>query len=111
MSSKSIINILFFLVVLFSLSACKTSNLLFYNKLNNSSVGPYIYFYEGIKSRLIGNYQQAIQLQNKSIEIDSTNSATYYELSLSFASLQDNSNAENTHCELSKEIGYVQIQG
>ncbi|HOP03293.1 MAG TPA: tetratricopeptide repeat protein [Tenuifilaceae bacterium] len=85
--------IFFSTLIILNVYACKTSNIFISKNQYETSVGPYIYYYEGVKSRLIGRYNDAIILQNKSISIDSANSAPYYELSLVHGSLNNNTSA------------------
>jgi len=59
------------------------------------SIGPYLYYYEAIQNRLYGNTLQAISNLKKSITLDSTKSAVYYELALCYSSL--NSYEEAIH--------------
>jgi tetratricopeptide (TPR) repeat protein len=51
------------------------------------NIGPYLYYYEAIQNRLYGNTLTAISNLNRSITLDSTNSAAFYELALCYSSL------------------------
>ena len=67
------------------------------------SVGPYLYYYEGIQNRLYGNYEYAFKNLEKSLQLNPNNSAAYYELAISYANL-GNYNQTQRYIEKAVEL-------
>ncbi len=68
------------------ISSCSTTKD-FYKSEIYSNIGPYLHYYEGLQNRLYGNPHDAIPSLHKSVQLDSTNSASYYELALCYSAL------------------------
>lgn len=88
----------YFLVILaliFTTYGCSTTKISRTIEIK-STVNPFLFYYEGVISRIYGNFPEAIESLKKSISADSTNSAPYYELALCYLHLnQDQKSIEN----------------
>lgn len=84
----------FILLLLFAFlyTGCSYERLVTNRKLENT-LGPYVYHFNGIQSRLYGDLVTAIELQKKSLLFDPSNAAAYYELSLCYGGQEDYTNA------------------
>lgn len=80
--------ILILILSSFFLGSCVTTKDFKKSNLYNS-LGPYLYYYEGMQNRLYGNPDEAIESLLKSVSLDSTNNAAYYELALSYSTLNN----------------------
>lgn len=81
---------LIFLTITFSSCTIKKYNA---NYRLFNSIGPYLYYYEGVQYRLYGDYDKAIKSLEIALGLDRSNSATLYELSIVHAALDRNSEA------------------
>lgn len=84
--------IFYSLLSIFLLSSCSV-----YKSFDQTAVyenvGPFLYYYEGIQNRLYGNPIESIRNLEKSLLLNQNNSAVYYELALSYASLNEANSA------------------
>lgn len=78
--------IFYILVFVFSLTSCLNTRTI-NQKAIYENVGPYLYYYEGIQNRLYGNSIESIKNLEKSLLLNSNNSAVYYEIALSYSNL------------------------
>jgi tetratricopeptide (TPR) repeat protein len=88
---KTIVMKKYLLLILFAtlfISSCLSTKTP-YNRNFFNNISPYLYYYQGIQSKLFGNFPEAIDFFSKSLELDDKNDVVYYELALCYSNIND----------------------